>query len=143
MQHGLSEVSNDKQHQDILPTTTTTAQHGSLSSDADELGHCDQLPQQQQQQPRHVHGDSGIGLADDGVDAAVLGDHLRRLSANSEDHDGPKLPGQRIFEYENALSGSVPTQALGFKVMKRSESPSAGMLLSDFPNGTSTLSDAG
>jgi len=131
MQHGSSEVSNDKQHQDILPTTTTTAQHGSLSSDADELGHYDQLLQQQ---PRHVHGDSGIGLADDGVDAAVLGDHLRRLSANSEDYGRPKLPGQRISEYENALSASVPIQALGFKVMKRSESPSAGMLLSDFPN---------
>ncbi|KAH7031201.1 uncharacterized protein B0I36DRAFT_289121 [Microdochium trichocladiopsis] len=140
MQNGLPEVSDDTQKPTNSSTQTTVLQHGFLLSDAGEPG-CDLPVHQQQNQPaqpdhlppKHVQGHCGVVLLDNGVDAGVLGDRLRRLSGLDE-HDRPKLPGQRISEYENALTASGPTQALGFKVTKRSDSPSTGMLLSDFPN---------
>ncbi|KXJ92479.1 hypothetical protein Micbo1qcDRAFT_162778 [Microdochium bolleyi] len=141
MQHGLSEVSNDIQHTITSSTQTTVLQHGLRPSDAADHGHLDLRHQQQPAQglgtrSRHVQVEPGIALVDDGVDAAALGDRLRRLST-AEDYsnqDRPKLPGQRIAEYENALTPSVAPPAPGFKVIKRSDSPLAGMLLSDFPN---------
>lgn len=146
MQRGLSDIFNASQQTTAFSTQTTIPHHGSPPSATVDHGHRD-LPHQQQHQPGRPFGDpsctvqldSGIALVDDdGVDASALEERLRGLSAASEDHDQhrPKLPGQRIAEYENALTPSAPTQAPGFRVIKRSESPRAGMLLSDFPNGS-------
>ncbi|KAK9784629.1 putative F-box domain-containing protein [Seiridium cardinale] len=65
-----------------------------------------------------------------GVNADQLDKELRGLKV----HDPSSTPGQRIFEYENALTPSTPRQALGFKVIKRANPLSDGPQLAEFPN---------
>jgi len=68
------------------------------------------------------------------VDADLLDEELRRLSLGHHSAVQPFAPGQRISEYENAMTPPTPKKALGFKVIKRSETPSDGVQLEDFPN---------
>ncbi|KAI6748607.1 hypothetical protein HG530_015380 [Fusarium avenaceum] len=68
------------------------------------------------------------------VDADLLDEELRRLSFEHHSAVQPSAPGQRISEYENAMTPPTPKKALGFKVIKRSESPPGGVQLEDFPN---------
>ncbi|KAF4444884.1 f-box wd-repeat pof10 [Fusarium acutatum] len=68
------------------------------------------------------------------VDADLLDEELRRLSLGHRSTFRPSAPGQRISEYENAMTPPTPKKALGFKVIKRSETPSDGVQLEDFPN---------
>ncbi|KAF5577547.1 f-box wd-repeat pof10, partial [Fusarium pseudocircinatum] len=68
------------------------------------------------------------------VDADLLDEELRRLSLGHRSTLRPSAPGQRISEYENAMTPPTPKKALGFKVIKRSETPSDGVQLEDFPN---------
>jgi hypothetical protein len=79
-----------------------------------------------------LHQDSGHD-----VDADLLDEELRRLSLGHYSTVQPSAPGQRISEYENAMTPPTPKKALGFKVIKRSETPSNGVQLEDFPNGAS------
>ncbi|UNI21952.1 hypothetical protein JDV02_007890 [Purpureocillium takamizusanense] len=71
----------------------------------------------------------------DAVDADQLDERLRGL--NLRDSRGnrhrPIAAGQRILDYENALTPPTPRQAMGFKVIKRSDSFSSVKLI-DFPN---------
>jgi hypothetical protein len=71
------------------------------------------------------------------VDADLLDEELRRLSLRHHSSAQPSAPGQRISEYENAMTPPTPKKALGFKVIKRFETSSDGVLLEDFPNGAS------
>lgn len=71
------------------------------------------------------------------VDADLLNEELRRLSLRHHSTAQPPAPGQRISEYENAMTPPTPKKALGFKIIKRSETPSNGVHLEDFPNGAS------
>ncbi|KAI0022766.1 hypothetical protein F4780DRAFT_769645 [Xylariomycetidae sp. FL0641] len=86
------------------------------------------------------HGLEGLeGPVPGGVDPDTLQDRLRGLNIHyqpspEDGHGRPTLPGQRIFEYENALTPSVPRQAMGFKVIKRADTDSDRVHLSDFPN---------
>ncbi|KAH9904115.1 hypothetical protein F4778DRAFT_770620 [Xylariomycetidae sp. FL2044] len=105
--------------------------------------------QQQQQQERHPSSDNNnmsppdpVSHLPDGsspgpVDAHSLQERLRRLSVH-DDGDAasgrPKPPGQRISEYENALTPSIPRQALGFKVIKRADTRADRVQITDFPN---------
>ncbi|PCD43672.1 hypothetical protein AU210_002762 [Fusarium oxysporum f. sp. radicis-cucumerinum] len=68
------------------------------------------------------------------VDADLLDEELRRLSLGHRSTVRPSAPGQRISEYENAMTPPTPKKALGFKVIKRSETPSDGVQLEEFPN---------
>ncbi|KAF9770466.1 hypothetical protein IL306_011993 [Fusarium sp. DS 682] len=68
------------------------------------------------------------------VDADLLDEELRRLSLGHRSVLRSSAPGQRIAEYENAMTPPTPKKALGFKVIKRSETPSDGVQLEDFPN---------
>ncbi|KAL3590245.1 hypothetical protein FPOAC2_12432 [Fusarium poae] len=68
------------------------------------------------------------------VDADLLDEELRRLSLRHHSSAQPSAPGQRISEYENAMTPPTPKKALGFKVIKRFETSSDGVLLEDFPN---------
>lgn len=73
----------------------------------------------------------GHGSPADYVDIDRLDDKLHGLNVQ----DSSLLsPGQRISEYENALSPSTPRQAMGFKVVKRATPSSDGPQLADFPN---------
>lgn len=71
------------------------------------------------------------------VDTDLLDEELRRLSLGHRSIVRPSAPGQRISEYENAMTPPTPNKALGFKVIKRSDNPSDGVQLEDFPNGAS------
>ncbi|KAI1210969.1 uncharacterized protein F4807DRAFT_45588 [Annulohypoxylon truncatum] len=86
--------------------------------------------------PRSERGDSAIGDGEEGVNPDSLQERLCRLNdAHEEPHaTTSKTPGQRISEYENALTPAVPRQALGFKVIKRADTRSDGVQLSDMPN---------
>jgi hypothetical protein len=83
--------------------------------------------------PRSVRDSRGD--SPDGVDADQLDEKLRGLSLSKRRGSSrPTPPGQRISEYENALTPPTPRQALGFKVVRRSEPRQDGMQLTDFPN---------
>ncbi|CAM1511230.1 Fc.00g087430.m01.CDS01 [Cosmosporella sp. VM-42] len=70
----------------------------------------------------------------EGVDADQLDEKLRGLSLGKREGSQAPIAGQRISDYENALTPPTPRQALGFKVIKRSDSLSDGMQLTEFPN---------
>ncbi|KAI1824181.1 hypothetical protein F4861DRAFT_507035 [Xylaria intraflava] len=65
-----------------------------------------------------------------------LEDRLRGLNVRDQSPTKPlSLAGHRISEYENALTPSVPKQALGFKVIKRADDEAeARVNIDDFPN---------
>lgn len=69
------------------------------------------------------------------VDADRLDKKLRRLSRRDGNYAQPLAPGQRISEYENALTPPTPRQGPGFKVIKRFQPCPDGMHIFDFPNG--------
>jgi len=88
--------------------------------------------------PGLVRESESLGSLEHAVDPDFLEARLRRLNVrdqSSADTGSPLLAGQRIYEYENALTPSVPRQALGFKVIKRADGETAGVNLTDFPNG--------
>ncbi|KAH6659568.1 hypothetical protein BKA67DRAFT_18292 [Truncatella angustata] len=67
---------------------------------------------------------------DHGISIDQLDEKLCRLNV-----EGNSLtPGQRIAEYERALTPVTPKQALGFKVIKRANPSTDGPQLADFPN---------
>ncbi|KAH6607784.1 hypothetical protein Trco_004097 [Trichoderma cornu-damae] len=124
------------------------SQHGSLSRDAsglrrDHSGGSGVGPQRSrpgpddQHQPLSGDGD-GDGDGDAGVDAGVdadrLDEELRRLSLGEARDGRPSAPGQRISEYEKALTSQAARKGLGFQVVKRSEPRSDGTRLDNFPN---------
>ncbi|KAF5023518.1 hypothetical protein F66182_4430 [Fusarium sp. NRRL 66182] len=117
-------------HQDN-PSTTPPSQHGPLHREpSDRLRVCsgDSSGAEPSSAPA-IRRDSGHD-----VDADLLDEELRRLSLGPQSADRPSAPGQRIAEYENAMTPPTPKKALGFKVIKRSETPSDGVQLADFPN---------
>ncbi|KAB5577807.1 F-box domain-containing protein [Coniochaeta sp. 2T2.1] len=135
MQQELTATSHVYQTFDSPSSALPTSQHG--------------FPRSQQQ--HHADGSSlfrtrsssssrsgraAAAGSDAGLDADQLEERLRRLSHGSHRSAGgrPSVAGQRISEYEKALTPSVPRQALGFKVTKRSQSPPDGVQLTDFPN---------
>lgn len=72
----------------------------------------------------------------DGLNADQLDEKLRGLSLGPKKGGRrPSAPGQRISEYENALTPPTPKQALGFKVIKRTDTRSDSVQIEDFPNG--------
>ncbi|KAI0889041.1 uncharacterized protein GGS22DRAFT_152983 [Annulohypoxylon maeteangense] len=86
--------------------------------------------------PRSERGDSAIDDGEGVVNLDTLHERLRRLNDVHEEPNATQTiaPGQRISEYENALTPAVPRQALGFKVIKRADTRSDGVQLSDMPN---------
>ena len=71
-----------------------------------------------------------------GVNADQLDEKLRGLSLGPRPGGcRPPAPGQRISEYENALTPPTPKQALGFKVIKRRDSHYDGPQIEHFPTG--------
>ncbi|KAI6352524.1 hypothetical protein MCOR25_009392 [Pyricularia grisea] len=86
-------------------------------------------------------GSSGLHHA--GVlDTEQLDQQLRRLSGHKDDDSGrrptPPIAGQRVLEYENALTPSQSKHSSGFKISNRTSSPSTGIQLMDLPNETLT-----
>lgn len=71
----------------------------------------------------------------EGVNPDHLDEKLRGLSLGPRAGGRPPAPGQRISDYEKALTPPTPKQALGFKVIKRSDGHYDGTQIEDFPNG--------
>ncbi|KAG5927474.1 hypothetical protein E4U53_002863 [Claviceps sorghi] len=72
----------------------------------------------------------------DAVDASQLDEKLCRLNLTaSVDVASPhSAAGQRVSDYENALTPPTPRQASGFKVIRRSNPSSNATRLTDLPN---------
>ncbi|KAI2620113.1 hypothetical protein GGR54DRAFT_602534 [Hypoxylon sp. NC1633] len=150
MQQELPNVSNQIQQDNPSQSPQSIQQHG--------LQHHDQSGPTHRSLPRQPSGDlsprsdpghsqAGSYVDDEDADSFQerLDERLRRLNVEErtcqvfgEDRDAsdpeasdPKVPGQRIDEYEKALMLVIPRQALqalGFKAQSRS------IQLSDFPN---------
>lgn len=86
--------------------------------------------------PRSVQPEADAAGAGGAVNARQLDEKLRRLSGHDRARrPAPAVAGQRISEYENALTPTAPKQPPGFNLVKRPGSPSEGTQLTDFPNG--------
>ncbi|KAI2637185.1 hypothetical protein GGS26DRAFT_547681 [Hypomontagnella submonticulosa] len=139
MQQEFSAISTQIQS-DSASHYTTAQQHGLQYHDPSGSAHRSLLRQTSGGvSPRSVRGDASfgvVGAGGEGANADSLQERLRRLNDVHEESNAKrsKNAGQRISEYENALTPAVPRQALGFKVIKRADSRSDGVQLSDFPN---------
>ncbi|KAI1416706.1 hypothetical protein F5Y13DRAFT_185548 [Hypoxylon sp. FL1857] len=135
MQQELSEVSNQIQP-DSTSQSLNPLQHGFQHHDPSGPAHRSLLQQSSGGvSPRSVRAECSTGAGGEGINSDSLEERLRRLNDHEESEaTRPHAPGQRISEYENALTPAVPRQALGFKVIKRADAQSDGVQLSDFPN---------
>jgi hypothetical protein len=70
-----------------------------------------------------------------GLSANQLNERLRGISLGPASGEQPPVPGQRISDYENALTPPAGGHTMGFKVIKRHDTRSDGTQLEDFPNG--------
>ncbi|KAI2779065.1 hypothetical protein F4815DRAFT_202206 [Daldinia loculata] len=137
MQQELSEVSNQIQLDNTSQSPKPLRQHGFQHHGLSGNAHGSLLQQQSGDvSPLSTRGDAGAGVSGEGVDPDSLQKRLRRLNDARGEPDATrsKAPGQRISAYENALTPTIPRQALGFKVIKRADAGSDGVQLSDFPN---------
>ncbi|EFQ27701.1 F-box domain-containing protein [Colletotrichum graminicola] len=137
MQHWPTESSETQHQQDNPSTSSSLLQHG--PSQRHQPTGVAQLRRDDSgsASPRSVPDTAGRHASLDAVSADQLDERLRRLSvpdtAFSEAHQGV-IAGQRVIEYENALTPSTPRHPLGFKVIKRSDPRPDGVQLTDFPN---------
>jgi hypothetical protein len=132
MQQEFHSTSEQRSQSSSPQTSAPSNQHGFLHH---EIGHTLlHAPSSRGSSPRSTVS-SECGSVD-GVNADQLGRRLRRLSDRSGRQEERRVvPGQRVWDYENALTPSTPRQPLGFKVIKRPDSQSLGPKLTDFPNG--------
>ncbi|KAI1763651.1 hypothetical protein GGR53DRAFT_496984 [Hypoxylon sp. FL1150] len=86
--------------------------------------------------PRSAGGDVSVDMDGEGIDPDSLQERLRRLNIASTKQNSTRdvTSGQRISEYESALTPAVPRQPLGFKVIKRADGQPGSIQLTDFPN---------
>jgi hypothetical protein len=135
MQQEFIEASHTAYPTGSFPTTTHPSQHGIRYPQPDSSGGAPHLRSRSSSRSVSV---VGTATSDD-FEFDELEERLRRLSHSSYRSAGKgrtAVAGQRIVEYENALTPSTPNQGIGFKAIKRAQSPSEGVQLTDFPNGT-------
>ncbi|OAQ86691.1 F-box and WD domain-containingprotein [Purpureocillium lilacinum] len=132
MQQEPTENSESRRHTTALEVPSHSAHDGSLHHEADHLQRVRSAASgsSRSASPRSTRLDPL-----DAVDANQLDERLRGLSLpdGSGSRHRPTAAGQRILDYENALTPPTPRQAMGFKVIKRSDSFN-GVKLTDFPN---------
>lgn len=132
MQQEFPANSEQVTHSD-QPSSAHSTQHGLLHRDSSGLGQ-DRLDGSSSDSSRSASAVRRESI--NGVNADQLDEKLRGLSLGSPSLNRVLMPGQRISDYENALTPPTPRQALGFKVIKRSDGRTDGMQLTDFPNGS-------
>ncbi|KAJ0354811.1 hypothetical protein KNSL1_001092 [Colletotrichum chrysophilum] len=135
MQHWPTESSETRNQQDNPSNPSSSSQHG--------FRHCQQPTGVDQLRRADSGGASPRSVPEggrrdslDAISAAQLDEKLRGLSFDSASFTSeayPSIAGQRVIDYENALTPS-PRQPLGFKVIKRSDPRPDGVQLTDFPN---------
>lgn len=137
MQQELSDISTQIQP-DNTQHTQHSQQHGLQRNNPNGPAHHLSLRQpSSSMSPHSAGGDSSAGINSEGVNPDSLQERLRRLNNVSNEQNSTRTVtlGQRISEYESALTPAVPRQPLGFKVIKRADGQSGSVQLADFPNG--------
>lgn len=136
MQREPTETS-EQRPQSNAPSTSSHSHHGPLHHDprglervrsADSAGSGSRSAS-----PRSVSDAGRASL--EGVDADHLDEKLRGLSLKGRAKGRSPVAGKRVTDYEKALTPPTPRQAMGFKVVKRTDTRSNGVQLEDFPNG--------
>ncbi|KAI1133622.1 hypothetical protein F5Y10DRAFT_228206 [Nemania abortiva] len=135
MQLELPETPKQIQQQNTSQSPHYSDQYGPQRYDASGSPHSPRQQRDLSMSPRSAGELDSLSPFGRGVHPDFLEDRLRRLNVGDQSSPG-RLPlaGQRIAEYENALTPSAPRQALGFKVIKRTNSETARVNLGDFPN---------
>lgn len=136
MQQELTETSQQAPQTNASHLSRSSSQHGSRCSQHGALDGVDELLglRSQTSSPHSVR----VGEGASSVNADQLDEQLRRLSHGSGSSNGrvrPAIPGQRISDYEKALTPSAPRESQGFTVIRQQDAPSNGVQLTDFPNG--------
>ncbi|KAI1435667.1 hypothetical protein GGR50DRAFT_291897 [Xylaria sp. CBS 124048] len=139
MQLELLKTPQQSQQRSDSPSPQHADRYGPLHCDASGPRGPAQNPPRRQDPSMSMQSVSDadtLSPVDQDVFPDILEERLRRLSIHSQSPTKrPSLAGQRIFEYENALTHSVPRQALGFTVIKRTNNDTAARVnLDDFPN---------
>ncbi|CAJ2513539.1 Uu.00g016580.m01.CDS01 [Anthostomella pinea] len=132
----LPETSTQTQQRSTSQSPNPSNQHGFQQHDANGSTH-GSLQQQRTRSmsPQSNPRDGGFGALAEGVSADSLEERLRGLNVQAQSDAGwSKTLGERISAYENALTPSVPKQALGFKVVKRADTEFDRVHITDFPN---------
>ncbi|KAI3332106.1 hypothetical protein HD806DRAFT_479440 [Xylariaceae sp. AK1471] len=135
MQLELPETPKQIQQRSTSQSPQYSHQHGPQRYDASGSTRSP-LPQRDRSMSSQSASESdSLSSFSQAVDPDFLEERLRRLNLRDQSPTGtPLLAGQRISEYEKALTPSVPRQALGFKVIKRADNETARVNLDDFPN---------
>lgn len=140
MQLDLPETPKQTQHQGTSQSPPLSDQYGPQRYDASGSPRGLRQQRERSMSPRSVSGTELLTPLGQAVHPDFLEERLRRLSVRHQSSAEPStLAGRRIAEYENALTPSVPRQALGFKVIKRADNGTARVDLADFPNGMRSL----
>lgn len=137
MQREPSESSEQLPQTNNISAPSSSSQHGLLHHEISRIHRvrsADSSRGSRSASPRSVSDGRRESL--DAVDADKLDEKLRGLSLHTRSNAARRRPaaGQRVSDHENALTPPTPRQALGFKVIRRSDS-SDGPQLTDFPNG--------
>lgn len=133
MQQVPTDSSNNAQQPTPPLAPTTSTQDGYHEHEPSLLSRA-HAERSRSQSPRSVSGHGRGAESPIELGAGLLEERLYRLSIGSHSGDSHLAPGQRILEYENALTPPVVRQAMGFKVIKRRSSQVDGPRLEDFPN---------
>lgn len=136
MQQGPTKTS-EQLSQTKNPSTSPHSHHGFLHHDAglERVRSADSVGSagSRSASPRSVSDGRRESL--EGPDADQLDERLRGLSLGRRAGRRQPAAGQRVSDYEKALTPPTPRQAMGFKVIKRTDSQFDGPQLEDFPNG--------
>lgn len=135
MQQESPEVSHQPQGTTTLISPQTSLQDG-FHQHQHAVTASDQLQHPSRGASHQSTCSSGDPLSRDAFDDGVNADQLDKKLRGLNVEDPCPTPGQRIADYENALSPLTIRQALGFKVIKRANPSSDGPQLADFPNGS-------
>ncbi|OAA68955.1 F-box and WD domain protein [Cordyceps fumosorosea ARSEF 2679] len=123
---------------DTTATPSSSSQHGPVHHEPIGLYRVDSAASSSSRSsssrlPRRDSVDHGVDV--DQLDEKLRGLRLRNVHDNRHNNKlARSAPGQRIADYENALTPPTPKQALGFKVIKRAAGEPGGTLLTDIPN---------
>lgn len=132
MQQVPTESSNQLPQSTLPIAPTNSTQDGFRQNDPDDLSRAG-LEHSRSHSPRSVIEPNREALL--GLSANQLDERLRGLSFGSGSGEQAPAPGQRVSDYENALTPPAGGHAMGFKVIKRHDTRSDGTQLEDFPNG--------
>ncbi|OAA43670.1 F-box and WD domain protein [Metarhizium rileyi] len=137
MQQELSKPSEELHQSNNTQLPSSSSQHGFLHHEHNGIRQAHSAvscPGSCSASPHSVPDSRRKALA--AVDADKLDEKLRGLSLDEKPSIARRRPitaGQRISDYENALTPPTPRQALGFKIIRRFDA-SSGPRLTDFPN---------